>query len=89
MQQASGSSGRQRSQSPPVAGEWGGDVADAIETAFTAGKSRLPHGIRSIESPLSGIEAAHHLQAAVAKWAAGNAPTPRTFEVLGTYRLLG
>lgn len=72
-----------------VADERGGDVVDAIETAFTTGETQLPGGIRSIERPQSGIEAARYLQATVAKWAVGNAPTPRTFDVLGAHRVLG
>jgi hypothetical protein len=42
-----------------------------------------------IENPLPGIGATRDLQATVAKWAAGSAPTPEPFEVLGSYRMLG
>jgi hypothetical protein len=41
-----------------------------------------------VENPLPGIAEARQLQSTVAKWAAGSAPTPRPFEVLGSYRVL-
>ncbi|GAB2592799.1 hypothetical protein GCM10027168_27210 [Streptomyces capparidis] len=42
-----------------------------------------------VENPLPGIAAARRLQATVAKWAVGPAPTPRRLTVVGDYRLLG
>ncbi|GAA2575641.1 hypothetical protein GCM10010399_01450 [Dactylosporangium fulvum] len=42
-----------------------------------------------VENPLPGIAAARHLQATVAKWSVGAAPTPRPLAVLGAYRAFG
>jgi hypothetical protein len=42
-----------------------------------------------VENPLPGIAEARRLQATVARWAVGPAPTPEPLEVLGDYRLLG
>jgi hypothetical protein len=40
-----------------------------------------------VENLLPGIAEARQLQATVAKWAVGAAPTPTPFEVVGAYRL--
>ncbi|MGW1892381.1 hypothetical protein ACWCP6_19330 [Streptomyces sp. NPDC002004] len=72
-----------------VADERGGDAVDAVGTAFTAGKTQLPRGTRSMESSPSGIEAARCPQATVAKWAVGHAPTSPAFEVRGAHHVLG
>lgn len=42
-----------------------------------------------VENPLPGIAEARELQATVARWAAGPAPAPRPFEVLGDYGVFG
>ncbi|MER5625809.1 hypothetical protein ABT061_32705 [Streptosporangium sp. NPDC002544] len=39
-----------------------------------------------VENPLPGIAAARQLQATVARWAVGPAPTPQPLDVLGAYR---
>jgi hypothetical protein len=41
-----------------------------------------------VENPLPGIAETRELQATVAKWAEGPAPTPQPFDVLGAYRIL-
>ncbi|GAA2440459.1 hypothetical protein GCM10010191_65320 [Actinomadura vinacea] len=40
---------------------------------------------QGLENPLPGIEAARHLQATVAQWVEGGAPTPQPLEVIGSY----
>jgi hypothetical protein len=42
-----------------------------------------------VENPLPGIAEARRLQATVAKWAVGPAPTLQPFDVLGDYRMVG
>ncbi|WP_229403401.1 hypothetical protein [Micromonospora okii] len=42
-----------------------------------------------VENPLPGMAAARRLQATVAKWAVGAAPTPQQVEILGDYRMFG